>query len=222
MVRQPGWQRTMLLVVLGYEAIGTLAGGCFLLAAPDGHLMNIPVEVLHGFFTDFFIPGLLLIGLGILNSFAFVAVWRRRRTDWLFAGLALGGMTVWFGIEIAVLGEIVWLHVMWGLPVLLGAVMALPLIPAGAGGQSFIKVHPVLTFYLLAFIVGWGGILLGIAVSGGLPTTLEQFTQQVGALIPAVFAGPVVAGLLMTAFVSGRPGFAELFSRLRMWLNQAG
>ncbi len=101
-----------------------------LAVAPDGRLMDMPVEILHGFFPNFFIPGLILIALGILNCAAFVAVWRRTRTDWLFAGLALGGLIVWFTVEIVVLGELHWLHAMWGLPVLLGAFMALPLIPS--------------------------------------------------------------------------------------------
>ncbi len=129
---------------------------------------------MHGFFPDFLIPGLILIGLGILNCAAFVAVLRRSRTDWLFAGVALCGLTVWFMVEIAVLRQLHWLYAMWGLPVLLGAFMALPLIPSLPEGRPFIKSHPVLAYYLLAFIIGWGGIILGIGVNGGLPTTQED------------------------------------------------
>ncbi len=134
--RQPTWQRIILLIVLGYEVLGCLSGGGLLVAAPDGHLMDMRVEGLGGFFPDFFVPGLLLIGLGVLNIAAFVAVWRRTRTDWLFSGLALGGLTVWFLVEIAVVG-LHWLQAMWGLPVLLGVVMALPLIlPVRRDGRS--------------------------------------------------------------------------------------
>jgi CAAX protease family protein len=217
MVRQPTWQRIIVLVVLGYEGIGALLGGGLLIAAPDGHLMAMPVQLMHGFFPDFFIPGLILVSLGILNCAAFVAVWRRIRTDWLFAGLALVGLTVWFLVEILVLRELHWLHAMWGLPVLLGAVMALPLIPSRTGGQPFIKRHPVLAYYVLAFAIGWGGIVVAIGANGGVPTTPSEFSQQVGSLIPAMFAGPTVAALVMTAFVSGRAGFGEIFSRLRKW-----
>jgi membrane protease YdiL (CAAX protease family) len=120
-------------------------------------------------------------------------------------------------VEIVVLRELHWLHGMWGLPVLLGAFMALPLIPSENEEQPFIKRHPVLCFYLLAFIIGWGGIVLAIGVNGGLPRTPEEFSQQVGSLIPAMFLGPSLAALLMTALVSGKAGFAELFSRLRAW-----
>jgi hypothetical protein len=191
------------LAVLAYEEIGALLGGALFVAAPDGHLMDNPVEVMHGFFADFLIPGLILIGLGMLNCAAFVAVWRRIRTDWLLAGLALGALIVWFTVEIVVLRELHWLHGMWGLPVLLGAAMALPLIPSRIGGQPFIKMHAMLSYYLLAFAIGWGGIVVATGVNGGPPTTLEEFSRQVSTLIPAMLLGPSLAGLLMTGLVSG-------------------
>jgi len=39
-VGQPIWQRITLLIVLGYEGLGALAGGSLLVAAPDGRLME--------------------------------------------------------------------------------------------------------------------------------------------------------------------------------------
>ena len=59
MVRQPTWQRIIVLTVLGYEGLGALLGGGLLAAAPDGRLMNMPVEIMRGFFPDYFIPGLM-------------------------------------------------------------------------------------------------------------------------------------------------------------------
>jgi membrane protease YdiL (CAAX protease family) len=129
-IRQRTWQRVILLCVLGYEAAGCLSGGYLLVAEPDGRLMDMSVDIMHGFFPDFFIPGLILIGLGILNTASFVAVLRRTRTDWLLAGLALGGLVIWFTVEIIVLRQVHWLHGMWGLPVLLGCAVALPLVPS--------------------------------------------------------------------------------------------
>ncbi len=125
---QPAWQRIVLLVILGYESAGCLLGGSFLIAQPDGHLMDMPVDILHGSFIDFHIPGIILYGLGILNTLAFIAVLRRSGFDWFMAGMALGGLFIWFWVEIAILREIVWLHAMWGLPVLMGWVVLIPLI----------------------------------------------------------------------------------------------
>ena len=129
MARQHRWQRITLLVVLGYEGLGALVGGSLLVAGPDGHYMDMPVSIMHGTFRDFLIPGLILSGLGLLNVAAFFAVWRRTRADWIAASVALGGLAIWFFVEIVILRELHWLHAMWGLPVVLGGVVAVPLLP---------------------------------------------------------------------------------------------
>lgn len=129
MLGQRKWQRITLLSVLGYEGAGALLGGALLVAKPDGRYMDMPVSLMRGTFQDFLIPGLILFGLGLLNVAAFVGVLRRRRWDWIGAGLALGGLAVWFLVEIVILRELHWLHVMWGFPVLLGIFVALPLLP---------------------------------------------------------------------------------------------
>jgi hypothetical protein len=122
-------KRIILLTVLAYEGIGGILGGILLIVGPDGHLMKMPVTMLHGAFPDFFIPGIILTVMGILNLAAFVEVFRRDRNDWILAGLALVGFAIWFSVEIAILRELHWLHIMWGLPVLVGIWTALSLIP---------------------------------------------------------------------------------------------
>jgi hypothetical protein len=126
---QPLWQRIILLVVLGYEAVGCLLGGSFLAVKPNGSLMEMPVELMRGTFKDFLIPGIILFCLGILNSVAFISVLRKKRNDWVMASLALGGLLIWFWVEITVLLELHWLHAMWGLPVVLGSMMIFSLLP---------------------------------------------------------------------------------------------
>ena len=122
------WQHIVLLAVLGYEGLGALLGGCLLIIAPDGRLMEMPVHIMHGAFRDFLVPGMILSGLGVLNVAAFFVVLRRKPSDWLLSGLALGGLLIWFIVEIIVLRQLHWLHAMWGLPVLLGWLVCLPLI----------------------------------------------------------------------------------------------
>jgi hypothetical protein len=90
--------------------------------------MEMPVKIMHGAFPDFFIPGMLLLGLGILNSVSFITVLRRAAWDWILACLALGGLVIWFIVEMIILRELHWLHLMWGLPVLLGSIAAIPLV----------------------------------------------------------------------------------------------
>lgn len=123
------WQRVTLLAVLGYEVAGSLFGGSFLIAAPDGRLMDMRVDMMHGAFPNFLIPGIILFALGVLNIVAFIAVFRRIRLDWFMACVALGGLAIWFWVEIAILLELHWLHLMWGLPVIVGGIVAIPLVP---------------------------------------------------------------------------------------------
>lgn len=127
-IAQPKWQWIMLLLVLGYEASGCLLGGSLLIAAPDGSYMDMPVDLMNGAFPDFLIPGIILFGLGILNALAFVSVLRKTGSDWFMAGLALSGLYIWFVVEIIILQELHWLHAMWGIPVLLGLIVTIPLI----------------------------------------------------------------------------------------------
>jgi uncharacterized protein len=83
--------------------------------------------------------------------------------------------------------------------------------------RALLERYPVLTFYVLTFAISWGVLLLIIYARGGLPATREEFARQVSFLIPAMLGGPSIAGLLVTALVSGKAGFRELFSRLLRW-----
>jgi hypothetical protein len=125
---QANWQKIVLLIILGYEAAGCISGGSLLIAAPDGRYMDMPVDIMHGTFRNFLIPGIILFCLGILNILAFIAVLRGKPYDWFLTGLALGGLYLWFIVEIIILQDLHWLHAMWGIPVLMGWVVTIPLI----------------------------------------------------------------------------------------------
>lgn len=135
----PIWKRIVLLIVLAYEGAGAIAGGILLILAPDGELMKMPVEIMHGIFPDFLIPGIILSGLGILNTTAFIAVLRRTPCDWLLSFLGMGGLAIWFITEIIILWELHWLHAMWGIPVLGGCLIAIPM----AFSKLFRRRHSV-------------------------------------------------------------------------------
>lgn len=89
--------------------------------------------------------------------------------------------------------------------------------PSPTSLRTFIRRRPVASFYALAFAISWGALLVLIGRNGSLPSTQEEFTEQVGFAIPALLLGPSVAGVLMIAIVSGNAGFRELFSRLLRW-----
>jgi len=124
----PLWCRITLLTMLAYEALGGMLGGILLIAEPGGSFMDMPVEMMRGVFADFMIPGIILLGMGILNAFAFFSVLKRTEHDWIMAGMAMGGFVIWFVVEIIIIQELHWLHLMWGLPVLIGSIALIPLI----------------------------------------------------------------------------------------------
>ena len=81
--------------------------------------------------------------------------------------------------------------------------------------------HPVVTYYALVFAISWGGILLLVGGPGGIPGSSEQVETMMPLVLVALFAGPSVAGILMTGLVSGRAGLRELLSRLLRWRVRA-
>jgi membrane protease YdiL (CAAX protease family) len=78
--------------------------------------------------------------------------------------------------------------------------------------KTFIKKHPVLTYFALAFAVSWGSILIVVG-PGGIPVTSEQL-EILGL---ATLLGPGVTGILLTGLVHGRVGLRDLLSRLLRW-----
>jgi uncharacterized protein len=70
--------------------------------------------------------------------------------------------------------------------------------------KAFIKSHPVLSFYALAFAISWGGILLLVGGPIGYPGTKEQVETLFLFVMLAWFAGPSVASILLTGLVYGR------------------
>lgn len=82
--------------------------------------------------------------------------------------------------------------------------------------RAFIKRYPVMTFYALVFAISWGGILILVG-PGRIPGTTEQVERLFPSVLVVQFAGPSIAGILMTGLVSGRAGLRELLSRLLRW-----
>lgn len=82
-----------------------------------------------------------------------------------------------------------------------------------AGFSAFLRRHSVAAYYVLVFVISWGGIvaLLG---PGGMAMTGATTPFIAGG---ALLAGPAGACLILTALLDGRVGFRELAGRLRRW-----
>jgi membrane protease YdiL (CAAX protease family) len=82
--------------------------------------------------------------------------------------------------------------------------------------RTFIRTHPLATYFVLTFGISWGGVLLVVAPHG-IPGTTEQTDRLFPYVYLAMLAGPSVAGILLTGLVQGRAGLRDLLSRLLRW-----
>jgi membrane protease YdiL (CAAX protease family) len=82
--------------------------------------------------------------------------------------------------------------------------------------KAFIEKHPVVTYYALVFAISWGGILILVAPSG-IPGEAEDIARLFPFTLAALFAGPSIAGVVMTSLVSGGPGLRDLLGRFCHW-----
>jgi membrane protease YdiL (CAAX protease family) len=81
--------------------------------------------------------------------------------------------------------------------------------------KSLIQRYPVTSYFVLAYLISWGG---SFAIGGpkflrGVPLEFED-VKRMG---PVMLAGPFVAGIAMTYLVDGRTGLRDLFSRMLKW-----
>jgi hypothetical protein len=107
-----GWAGKITLVFLGLLAIGAIGGAAFMLAKPDGSLMQFSPEMLAGSpFPDFLVPGLILGGVFGIGSCVVIALGLRGALIAPFLAFAIGcGQMAWIVVELAIIGEFSFLH----------------------------------------------------------------------------------------------------------------
>lgn len=84
--------------------------------------------------------------------------------------------------------------------------------------KNFIKRHPVIAYFVLAFAISWGGLLILIGRSG-IPGIIYQTMSSplFMSVVLVTLSGPLVAGILTTIFVYGKNGLHDIVSRLFRW-----
>ena len=75
----------------------------------------------------------------------------------------------------------------------------------------------MLTYYALVFAISWDGILILAGGPSGIPTNEEQFELLIPWIMLLWFAGPSVAGIVLTGLVYGKEGFRNLLTRMTRW-----
>lgn len=81
--------------------------------------------------------------------------------------------------------------------------------------RAFIKKRPVLAYYVVAFTISWGAILILVGPGGFLATT--STTPSFALVGFASILGPSLAGVLLTGILDGRAGWRDLLARLLRW-----
>src|SRR2546425_5922147 len=74
--------------------------------------------------------------------------------------------------------------------------------------MQLLRRHPLISFFVMAYAISWTYVIVFLIV-WPLPDTIVTDTPEL--------LGPVVAGFVMTAVMSGRAGVRQLLRRFVMW-----
>ena len=83
--------------------------------------------------------------------------------------------------------------------------------------KAFIKKHPLLSFYALAFAITWGGLIMVVGGPSKILGSPDLLGTRFSFVMLTWLAGPSVASILMTGIVNGRKGLRDLFARMTRW-----
>ncbi len=82
------------------------------------------------------------------------------------------------------------------------------------GLKAFVKRQPLLSMYIILFLLGWSGLIVQVLNSQGLlpmSLPLSAFVQILTGWAPGI------AAVLITAILAGRAGVRDLLSRFLIW-----
>lgn len=82
--------------------------------------------------------------------------------------------------------------------------------------KNFIRTRPVFCYFILSLIISWSGIFILLG-PGGFTGAAKATDGQLPFVFLSMFAGPSVAGIVLSGLVNGRKGLGELLSRLFTW-----
>lgn len=82
--------------------------------------------------------------------------------------------------------------------------------------RSFVKGHPVATFFTAAMAISWAS-LVALVGPAGIPATTQELEELGGFIGVPMLLGPTLAGILCIALFDGKAGFHQLRVRLLTW-----
>jgi menaquinone-dependent protoporphyrinogen oxidase len=194
--------RVLLATLCLLAGITAIWGGLELVLSPDGSFMRLPLSLLeHTAFHDFRIPGLILaIVVGGINTLAGVMVLRRHaraNAEALVAGAVLTG---WIAVEVLLLRQTHWLHIVY---VALGlAIMAVAADRSRRAGELADTVRGLARFATYAF-VGW-------ALCGATMALLLAATSTSTALLVHALAAPIIFAAVAASYFRSPTAWSPL------------
>jgi uncharacterized protein len=81
--------------------------------------------------------------------------------------------------------------------------------------RAIVKRHPIVAYFVMTYLISWGGALLVAAPTVLSGHSLSQVTGLI--MFPVMLLGPSISGITLTAMTSGRSGLSDLFARLGRW-----
>ena len=85
--------------------------------------------------------------------------------------------------------------------------------------KTFVERHPLVSYFVIAYGITWGSILVFLATGGFQFTSLQ--VQDASILFVIIFlamlVGPSTSSLFLTAILDGRSGLQDLWLRIRHW-----
>src|SRR5206468_6707799 len=80
--------------------------------------------------------------------------------------------------------------------------------PDSSRVMQLLRRHPLISFFVMAYAISWTYVIVFL-VLWPLPDSIVTDTPEL--------LGPVVAGFVMAAVMSGRAGVRQLLRRFVMW-----
>jgi membrane protease YdiL (CAAX protease family) len=81
--------------------------------------------------------------------------------------------------------------------------------------EAWVQRHPLIAYFLLAYGISWGGILVVLGLTGFDLAHLRPL--DTGIIFVLMLLGPSIGGLAMTARLERRDGLRQLGKRLTLW-----
>jgi len=81
--------------------------------------------------------------------------------------------------------------------------------------KDFLRGHLTISYFVIAFLISWGGSILGGGknfVQGKIPELIDILPMGIAMLL-----GPSFSGIVLTYIDNGRKGINYLFKRMKKW-----